>query len=155
MLQPTWTPSEVLPQANEPVFRRNKYSCVSRRLFHWSSRIAKKQCSSHLIPWGVDCLKPTRESALNLGSASLTILKALQVMLSSPSFPASVNALVDSGLSDCFVDSIFVSKNFLPLQKIEPRPLTLIDRTINQLVSHVVSLSLARICVGLSFLWRS
>ena len=63
-------------------------------------------------------------------------------MLSSPSFPASINALVDSGSSDCFVDSIFVSKNCLPLQKIEPRPLTLIDGTINQLVSHVVSLSI-------------
>ena len=63
-------------------------------------------------------------------------------MLSSPSFPASVNALVDSGSSDCFVDSIFVSKNCLPLQKIKPRPLILIDRTINQLVSHVISLSI-------------
>jgi len=63
-------------------------------------------------------------------------------MLSSPSFPASVNALVDSGSSDFFVDSVFVSKNCLPLQKIESRPLTLINGTINQLVSHVVSLSI-------------
>ena len=139
-LQPTWIPSEVLSQANELVFGRNKCLCVLRRLFHWSSRIAKKQCSSHLVPWGVDCLKLARESALNLGSASLTILKALQVMLLSPSFLASVNALVDSGLSDCSVDSIFVSKNCLPLQKIKPCSLTLIDRTINQLVSYVVSL---------------
>jgi len=147
VLRPTWIPSEVLPQANELVFRRNKCSHVPRRLFHWSSRISKKWCSSHLVPWGVDCLKPARESALNMGSASLTILKALQVMLSSPSFLASVNALVDSGSSDCFVDSVFVSKYCLPLQKIDPHLLTLIDGTINQLVSHVVSLPINFPCL--------
>ena len=70
-------------------------------------------------------------------------------MLSSPSFPASVNALVDSGSSDFFVDSVFVSKNCLPLQKIKSRPLTLIDGTINQLVSHVVSLSINFPCLHL------
>jgi len=61
-------------------------------------------------------------------------------MLSSPFFPASINALVDSGLSDCFVDSVFVSKYYLLLQKTNPCPLILIDGTIDQLVSHVVSL---------------
>jgi len=68
-------------------------------------------------------------------------------MLSSPSFLVSVNALVDSGSSDCFVDSVFISKYCLPLQKINPHPLTLIDGTINQLVSHVVSLPINFPCL--------
>jgi len=38
------------------------------------------------------------------------------------------------------MDSVPVSKHCLPLQKIDPHLLTLIDGTINQLVSHVVSL---------------
>jgi len=68
-------------------------------------------------------------------------------MLSSLSFLASVNALVDSGLSNYFVDSIFVSKHCLLLQKIEPFLLTMIDRTINYLVSYVVSLPINFPCL--------
>lgn len=84
---------------------------------------------------------------LYLSSALLTVLKALQVMLSSLSFLVSVNALVDSGSFDYFVDSIFVSKHCLLLQKIELFLLTMIDRIINYLVSYVISLPINFPCL--------
>ena len=83
---------------------------------------------------------------LYLGIATITCLKSLQVELSLPFIPVPVIALVDSGSSDCFVDSVFVSKYRLPYRKINPLPLTLIDRTINHFVNRVVSLPIRFPC---------
>jgi len=58
-----------------------------------------------------------------------------------------VIALVDSGLSDCFVNSVLVSKYRLPYQKINPLLLTLIDGTINYLVNCIVSLPIRFPCL--------
>ena len=55
-------------------------------------------------------------------------------------------ALVDLGSSDCFVDSVLVSKYRLPCRKINSLLLTLIDGTINHLVNHVVSLPIRFPC---------
>jgi len=84
---------------------------------------------------------------LHLGAATITCLKSLQVKLSLLSIPAPVIALVDSGSSDCFVDSVLISKYRLPCQKIDPLPLTLIDGTINHLVNCVVSLPIRFPCL--------
>jgi len=83
---------------------------------------------------------------LHLGIATITCLKLLQVELSLSFIPVPVIALVDSGSSNYFVDSILVSKYHLPCQKINLLLLTLIDKTINHLVNHVVSLSIRFPC---------
>jgi len=84
---------------------------------------------------------------LHLGTATITCLKSLQVELLLPSIPVPVTALVDSEWSDCFVDSVLVSKYHLPCRKINPLPLTLIDGTINHLVNHVMSLPIRFSCI--------
>jgi len=83
---------------------------------------------------------------LHLGAATTTGSKSLQVELSLPLILVPVVALVDSGSSDCFVDSVFVSKYCLPCRKIKPLPLTLIDGTINHFVNHVMSLPIRFPC---------
>jgi len=83
---------------------------------------------------------------LYLGAATLTCLKSLQVELSLSPIPVPVNALVDSGSFNCFIDFALVSKYHLPCQKINLRPLALIDGTINHLVNHVVSLPIRLPC---------
>jgi len=67
-------------------------------------------------------------------------------MLSFLLFPVPVNALVDLGSPDCFVNSVFISKYCLPFRKIDPLPLVLIDRTINHLVNYVISLPIKFPC---------
>jgi len=83
---------------------------------------------------------------LYLGAATIICLKSLQIELSLSPIPVSVIALVDSGSSDCFVDSALVSKYHLPCQKINSLPLTLINGTINHFVNHVVSLPIRFSC---------
>jgi len=84
---------------------------------------------------------------LRLGAATLTCLKSLQVKLSLPPIPVPVNALVDSGSSDCFIDFALISKYHLLCWKINPCPLALIDGTINHLVNHVMSLPIRLPCL--------
>jgi len=84
---------------------------------------------------------------LCLGAATLTCLKSLQVELSLPSIPVPVNTLVNSGSSDYFMDFALVSKYHLPCQKINPRPLALINGTIYHLVNHVMSLPIRLPCL--------
>lgn len=57
---------------------------------------------------------------------------------------------MDSGSTDCFVDSRFVDTYKLPFQKIAPLSLTLIDGTVNQYVSCVVMLPM-QLSLGYSF----
>jgi len=59
--------------------------------------------------------------------------------------------LVNSGSFDLFIDSVFVSKNNLVSQSIEPRPLFLIDGIVNNLVNRIVMLPMKLSC-GTSFL---
>ena len=61
--------------------------------------------------------------------------------------------LVDSGSTDCFVDSHFITTHKLPFQEVNPLPLALIDGTVNQCVSHVVTL-LIHLTLGYSFVYE-
>ena len=146
MLWPVWSPCKVLPQVGLSIVGANRGPCVLHQSVSGFPRVVKKQPGSHLTPWRVDCLNSARETILHLGAATITYLKSLQVKLSLPSIPAPVIALVDSGSSDCFVNSVLVSKYHLLCQKINPLLLTLIDRTINYLVNHVVSLPIRFPC---------
>jgi len=83
---------------------------------------------------------------LRLGAATLTYLKSLQVELSLPPIPVPINALVDLWSSDYFMDFALVSKYHLSYQKINFRPLALIDGTINHFVNHVMSLPIRLPC---------
>ena len=141
-----WSPCKILPQVGLPIVGANR----GLHVLCWSvsrfPRVVKKQPGSHLTPWRVNCLNSARETVLHLGIAIITCLKSLQVKFSLPSIPVSAVALVDSGSSDCFVDSVLVSKYCLPCQNINPLLLTLIDGTINHLVNHVVSLPIRFPC---------
>jgi len=147
VLRPIWPSCEILPQAELLVVRVNRGSCVGCRPFDRPLGAAKKWLSSYLPPWGVNCLESIREMMLHLGAATLNGLNFLLVMLLSPLFPVSVNALVDLGSFDCFLDSVFVSRYCLPIWKIDPLLLTLIDGTTNYLVNHVVSLPIKFPCL--------
>ena len=137
---------KVLSQAELLVIRVNRSSSIGYWPFGRPFRAAKKQLSSYLPPWGVNCLESVRETTLHLGTATLNSLNFLLVMLFSLLFLVSVNALVDSGSSDYFVDSVFISRYCLPIQKIDPLLLTLIDKTINHLMNHVISLPIKFLC---------
>ena len=47
---------------------------------------------------------------------------------------------MDSGSSNCFVDTKFVSKAELPVRNIDPIPLTLIDGSVNNYISQIVTI---------------
>jgi len=72
--------------------------------------------------------------------------KSLHTSLSSPLVQSLFEGLVDSGSSDCFLDSDFVAKNKLLTQEIVLLPITLIDGTVNTYVTHVISLSINLTC---------
>jgi len=146
VLWPVRSPCKILPQVGVPIIRGNRGLCILYRSVSGLPRVVKKWHGSHLTPWGVDCLNPAREMMLHLGAVTLTCLKSLQIELSLPPIPVSVNALVNSGSSNCFMDFALVSKYHLPCRKINPCPLALIDGTINHLVNHVVSLPIRLLC---------
>jgi len=72
--------------------------------------------------------------------------KALHAVLRSPLVPSVFEGLVDSGSSDCFLDSLFVAKFNLPFREIAPLPVALIDGTVNTHVTRVVSLPIEFSC---------
>jgi len=146
VLWPVQSSCKVLSQAGLPIIRANRGPRVLHQSVSGFPRVVKKQPGSHLTPWRVDCLNSARETILHLDAAMITCLKSLQVELSLPFIPVPVIALVDSGSSDCFVDSVLVSKYRLPCWKINPLPLTLIDGTINHLVNRIVSLPIRFPC---------
>lgn len=51
-------------------------------------------------------------------------------------------ALVDSGSSDCFVDSSFVNQNRLETYSVDPLQLRLFDGTTNNLITQAINLPL-------------
>lgn len=62
------------------------------------------------------------------------------MILYSLAIPIAFKELVDSGSSDCFLNSSFISKNKLSFREIAPLPVALIDGTINAFVTCVVPL---------------
>jgi len=109
-----------------------KYSCRVRP--------TKKRLNNLPSPPGTDCLKPTGEPTLLLGTAMTTNLRSLHITLRSSLVPSAFEGLVDSGSSDCFLDSVFVARNELPTREITPLPIALIDGTVNAYVNRVVLL---------------
>jgi len=59
--------------------------------------------------------------------------------------------LVDSSSTDCFVDSHFITTHKLSFQEVNLLPLALIDGTINQCVSSIITLYLT---LGYSFMCK-
>ena len=72
--------------------------------------------------------------------------KALHARLHSQLVPYPFLALVDSGSSDCFIDSSFVLLHKLPTREITSLPLTLIDGTVNCFVSQITTLPILLSC---------
>ena len=78
--------------------------------------------------------------------ALATTSKSLHATLRSSLVPLAFEGLVDSGSSDCFLDSGFVTMNKLPFQKIAPLPIMLIDGTINAYVNSIIMLPIEFSC---------
>ena len=78
--------------------------------------------------------------------AKLSGMKSLLVDLCSQLVPGKFKGLVDSGSSDCFVNSEFVTRNKVRTQKINPLPLFLIDGTVNRGIDQIVSLPMQFSC---------
>lgn len=77
---------------------------------------------------------------LQLNASALSATNSFYVPLTSPSSP-SINALLDSGSSHCFIDFDFAKSNSLHLRSIPPIPLRLFDGTCNAMIHFVVDLS--------------
>ena len=72
--------------------------------------------------------------------------RSLHTTLWSFLIPLAFEGLVDSGSSDCFLDSVFVARNELPTREITPLPISLIDGTVNMYVNCVVLLPIKLSC---------
>ena len=75
-----------------------------------------------------------------MGAVTFSKTRSLIVDLCSSLVQRIFKGLVDSGSSDCFLDSKFVISNKLRTREIDPLPLTLIDGTVNYYINQVVSL---------------
>jgi len=140
MLWSAGSPGKKLPKTIPEIFVNGRgMSSIGRRVVKYAENI-KKRISGHLVPWGVICLKTPLEPKLYLDVASLYDHKALLLLVSSNMVSGKFLGLVNSGSSDSFIDSMFVSKNNLVSQSIEPCPLSLIDSIVNNLVNQIVTL---------------
>jgi len=139
--------SETIP---EIFFNGGGMSSIGRRAIKHTRNI-KKRVGRHLVPWGAVRLKTSLKSKLYLGTAFLRDHKSLLLLVSSNMVSGKFLGLVDSDSSDLFIDSMFVSKNNLVSQSIEPCPLSLIDGTVNNLVNQIVTLPIRLPC-SMSFL---
>lgn len=77
---------------------------------------------------------------LQLNASALSASNSFYIPLTSPKIP-SINALLDSGSSHCFIDFDFAKANSLHLRLISPIPLRLFDGTCNAMIHFVVNLS--------------
>ena len=87
-----------------------------------------------------DCVDTPWVEALHLSVSTLSSPNSLSIFLTSELLPDPFLALVDSGSSNCFADSKFVSKAELPVRNIDPIPLTLIDGSVNNYISQIVTI---------------
>jgi len=81
-----------------------------------------------------------------LGAVTFSRTRSLFVDLRSSLVSGVLKGLIDSGFSDCFLDSKFMISNKLKTRQIDLLPLTLIDGTVNCYVNQVVSLPIQLPC---------
>src|SRR4029077_11062984 len=82
---------------------------------------------------GSKIFPPTSVSSVSLSSDSAYVAAALP----EGTYPT----LVDSGSSDCFVDSSFVNRNRLETYSVDPLQLRLFDGTTNNLITQAITLA--------------
>ena len=87
-----------------------------------------------------DCIDSPRVDALRLNASALSDSNSLTLVLTSELVSDPFLALVDSGSSNCFADSKFVTSSELSVRPIDPIPLTLIDGTVNNYVTQIVTI---------------
>jgi len=88
-----------------------------------------------------------------MSTAKTGFAKALHVILYLPGISGIFRGLIDLGLSNYFISSAFVLAHDLKTWSISPLSLSLIDGTINNLVSQVINLLIKFDC-GLLYLWE-
>jgi len=143
-----WQSHVILSHALSCSYKSNKKRKEKKRNINNDLAIlpSHDRLGGHLVPGKGNCLSSARKLLLYLGSAILTTLKLLQIILLFPSIPMPVHALVDSGSSNCFVDSLFMSKYCLSVWEINPLLLILIDGSINHVVNCIISLPINFSC---------
>jgi len=75
------------------------------------------------------------EELSETGATTLLAPKSLFILLCSILVAEDFKVLLNSGLSNCFIDSKFATTYNLPFWNIDLLPLTLINSTINQNVT--------------------
>lgn len=135
----------------EHVYCRSLWS--PNQLLPFTPRVIKKWDSSPPSSQGNNCSSETQEFLLKLSTAKTGLAKALHVVLHSPSTPGVFRGLVNSSSSNCFISSMFFLAYGLKTWTISLLSLSLIDGTVNNLVSWVVNLPIEFAC-GLSCLWE-
>ena len=86
-------------------------------------------------------IRDARISASSLCSSALSLSNSLIVPLTSESVPNVLfKALVDSGSTDCFIESTFIRNHNLTPFQIPNIPLKLFDGTTNSVISEAIEL---------------
>src|SRR4051794_5925519 len=78
---------------------------------------------------------------IRLNASALVSSDSLRIAVSSDIIKKSLFlALIDSGSTHCFIDTIFAMETGLPLDLISPIPLCLFDGTSNSVITHSVDI---------------
>jgi len=146
------SPSQKLPQTGYQKLTHHRSPWGPNRPPLFAPRAVKKRNGSPSNSRRDNCLSETREPLLKLGATKTRPAKAVHVALRSSSIPGVFRGLVDSGSSNCFISSVFALTHDLKTQTISPLSLSLIDGTVNNIVSQVVNLPIKFDC-GSSCQW--
>ena len=88
-----------------------------------------------------DCVDPPRATfILHLNASALSNPNSLTLSLSTKSISNPFLGLVDSGSSHCFIKTNFVKKHSIPTFTVDPILLSLIDGSVNVMITEAVSL---------------
>ena len=115
-----------------------------RNLGHFGKKLVRDSSIPALLGDHIDLVSAERDvriSTSSLCSSVLSLSNSLIVPLTSESVPnVSFKALVDSGSTNCFIESTFVwTHNLTPFQ-IPNIPLKLFDGTTNSIISEAIEL---------------
>ena len=140
------SPSQKLPQTGYQKLTHHRSLRGPNKPPLFVPRAIKKQNGSPSNSQGDDFLPETQEPLLKLGATKTGLAKAVHITLRSSSIPGVFRGLVDSGSSNCFISSTFALTHDLKTQTISPLSLSLIDGTVNNIVSQVVNLPIKFDC---------
>ena len=118
--------------------------CSHRNFGRFGKKLVRDSSIPALSGDHVDLASAVRDARIStssLCSSVLSLSNSLIVPLTSESVPnVSFKALVDSGSTDCFIESTFVRNHNLTPFRIPNIPLKLFDGTTNSVISEAIEL---------------